>query len=304
MCSVPDVLLAYQPVGPNVKRLVQLVKKFPSTRFSALVDDEGAVQALSRGTSEGGVTLDVFLDLDCGMHRTGIAPGPEAVALYRLITRSPGLRAAGLHVYDGHIRDTDHRATRRCLRRGVCSARVRSQAVGRFRSGCSVDRRGRHANISNPCQAFGRAVQPRYQRVLGSGLRDAVAGSRFSPGRPRADSRDQQALSAHSLPGSRAQGHRLGKTTSSSGPFRPARCASNRSQRGTFDDRDRARRRLSSRIDVLRHPVAHLSNGRVASGSGGDQEWPCGREMAGRGEGAHDHGVKGYRVQVRVPGTG
>ena len=106
-CSVPDLLLAYQPVGPNVKRLVQLVKKFPSTRFSALVDDEGAVQALSRAASEAGVTLDLFLDLDCGMHRTGVAPGPEAVELYRLLAESPGLRAAGLHVYDGHIRDSD-----------------------------------------------------------------------------------------------------------------------------------------------------------------------------------------------------
>lgn len=106
-CSVPDVLLAYQPVGPNVKRLVQLVKKFPATRFSALVDDGGAVDALSRAAAEAGVTLDLFIDLDCGMHRTGIAPGPEAVALYRQIVRSPGLRAAGLHVYDGHIRDTD-----------------------------------------------------------------------------------------------------------------------------------------------------------------------------------------------------
>ena len=106
-CSVPDVLLAYQPVGPNVKRLVQLVKKFPATRFSALADDAGAIEALSRAASEGGVTLDLFLDLDCGMHRTGVAPGADAVALYKLIGRSPGLRAAGLHVYDGDIRDTD-----------------------------------------------------------------------------------------------------------------------------------------------------------------------------------------------------
>src|SRR5947207_10078348 len=28
-CSVPDVLLAYQPVGPNVQRLIHLVNKFP-----------------------------------------------------------------------------------------------------------------------------------------------------------------------------------------------------------------------------------------------------------------------------------
>jgi len=107
VCSVPDMLLAYQPVGPNVKRLVQLVQKFPATRFSALVDDAGAVKALSQAASAAGVTLDLFVDLDCGMHRTGIAPGADAVALYQLVTRSPGLRAAGLHVYDGHIRDSD-----------------------------------------------------------------------------------------------------------------------------------------------------------------------------------------------------
>ena len=106
-CGVADVLLAYQPVGPNVKRLVQLVEKFPSTRFSALVDDRDAVAALSRAASEAGVTLDLFVDLDCGMHRTGIAPGADAVALYELMAKSPGLRAAGLHVYDGNIRDSD-----------------------------------------------------------------------------------------------------------------------------------------------------------------------------------------------------
>ena len=104
-CLAPDVLLAYQPVGPNVNRLMQLVRKFPATKFSALADDERTIRTLS--TAAAGVELDLFLDLDCGMHRTGVAPGPEAIALYRLIAGLPGLRAAGLHAYDGHIRDTD-----------------------------------------------------------------------------------------------------------------------------------------------------------------------------------------------------
>jgi len=107
VCLAPDVLLAYQPVGPNVERLIQLVQRFPTTKFSALVDDEGTIRRLSAAAVEAGVTLDLFLDLDCGMHRTGIAPGTVATALYRLIAGLPGLRAAGLHAYDGHIRDTD-----------------------------------------------------------------------------------------------------------------------------------------------------------------------------------------------------
>ena len=108
--GAPDVLLAYQPVGPNVKRFVHLVETFSGTQFSAVVDDGATVRALSETALEAGVTLSLFLDLDGGMHRTGIAPGERAVEVYRLLSTLPGLRAAGLHMYDGHIHDTDRDA--------------------------------------------------------------------------------------------------------------------------------------------------------------------------------------------------
>src|SRR5216117_1821888 len=37
-CGATDVLLAYQPVGPNVGRFVQLVKQFPKTQFATIAD--------------------------------------------------------------------------------------------------------------------------------------------------------------------------------------------------------------------------------------------------------------------------
>src|SRR5262249_11357085 len=40
--------------------------------------------------------------LDTGQHRTGIAPGTEAVALYESFAKLPGLVPGGIHVYDGH----------------------------------------------------------------------------------------------------------------------------------------------------------------------------------------------------------
>jgi D-serine deaminase-like pyridoxal phosphate-dependent protein len=58
--------------------------------------------ALSQALSAEGRQVDVLLDIDVGQHRTGVAPGAEAVELYEMILRSPGLRAVGLHVYDGH----------------------------------------------------------------------------------------------------------------------------------------------------------------------------------------------------------
>jgi D-serine deaminase-like pyridoxal phosphate-dependent protein len=111
--GAPDVLLAYQPVGPNVGRSVRLVQAFPDTRFSVVVDDAGVVDALSEAATAAGVTLDVFVDLDGGMHRTGIEPGPRAVDLYRSVAHRPGLRAAGLHMYDGHVRGPDVAARQR-----------------------------------------------------------------------------------------------------------------------------------------------------------------------------------------------
>ncbi len=105
--SAPDVLLAYQPVGPNVARVIELIRRFPETKFSVIADDEGAIKQLSCAVSAAGLSLDMLLDVDCGMRRSGVAPGLQAVALYRAIAASPALNAAGLHAYDGHLHETD-----------------------------------------------------------------------------------------------------------------------------------------------------------------------------------------------------
>ena len=105
--GAPDVLLAFPPAGPNIARLCELVRHFPATKFSTIADSPQTIRGLSAGARAAGIVLDVFLDLDCGMHRTGVAPGPEALALYRLLETTPALRAAGLHAYDGHIQDAD-----------------------------------------------------------------------------------------------------------------------------------------------------------------------------------------------------
>jgi D-serine deaminase-like pyridoxal phosphate-dependent protein len=136
--AAPDVLLAYQPVGPNVRRVIQLVKSFPRTRFSAVVDDVDAIGALSRAMESNSTRLDVFLEIDCGQHRTGVEPGPKAVELYRVIASSPGLNAAGLHAYDGHIHDRDPTARARlCEEAYVAVATLRQNLL---REGLSVPR--------------------------------------------------------------------------------------------------------------------------------------------------------------------
>jgi D-serine deaminase-like pyridoxal phosphate-dependent protein len=101
-CGAPDILLAYPMVGPNCGRFARLVAAFPDSAFSVLADHPAAVRSLAEAMSGTGRTADVLLDVDSGQHRTGIAPGAEALALYELLARLPGLRPGGLHVYDGH----------------------------------------------------------------------------------------------------------------------------------------------------------------------------------------------------------
>ena len=105
-----DLLLAYQPVGPNIARLIELIRRFPQTRFSALVDDADNLARIGKAAAASGVVIELLVDLNIGMNRTGIAPGDEAAALYRSLCATPSLKAAGLHAYDGHLHSNDQQA--------------------------------------------------------------------------------------------------------------------------------------------------------------------------------------------------
>ena len=100
--GVPDVLIAYPMVGPNLGRLAQLMQKYPNTEFSVLLDHVKAVAGLVKAAEAGGRPLGFFLDLDVGQHRTGMAISPEAFKLYLLVAKSKLLLPRGLHAYDGH----------------------------------------------------------------------------------------------------------------------------------------------------------------------------------------------------------
>ncbi len=106
-CNTPDVLLAYQLVGPKGHRFLALVRAWPGTAFSCLVDNLPAARELSDLFSAAGRVIPVYIDLNVGMNRTGIIPGEAALQLYRDCSQLPGIKPVGLHAYDGHIRDSD-----------------------------------------------------------------------------------------------------------------------------------------------------------------------------------------------------
>ncbi len=100
-----DVLLAYQPVGPNIRRLAAAAERFPNTTLAALVDNRTAATEIAAAFAHSTRPLRLFIDVDCGMHRTGIAWGPELKQLRDTIESLAGVSFGGLHVYDGHLHD-------------------------------------------------------------------------------------------------------------------------------------------------------------------------------------------------------
>lgn len=106
LIGAPDVLLSYQTVGPKVNRFIALVIKYPATHFSCLVDNMHSAEQLSNSATENNLSADIFIDLNTGMDRTG-AHTSTALLLFEYLQSLPAINVIGLHVYDGHIRNTD-----------------------------------------------------------------------------------------------------------------------------------------------------------------------------------------------------
>lgn len=119
LAGAADVLLAFQPIGPKISRLLQIVEQYPDTKYSCLVDNRIAAMAIAALFLAAQRTIPVYLDLNIGMNRTGIpiGPGDAALELYQELQYMPGITPVGLHAYDGHLHDTDLE-----VRREKCNA--------------------------------------------------------------------------------------------------------------------------------------------------------------------------------------
>ena len=122
--GVDDILLAYQPVGPDVDRVVTLLARYPELSLTVLADCTAAIDALARAVEAAGEAaapasadggrpalpagrrLGVAIDLETGLRRTG-ARIDAVESLYRAVAAHGGLEAGGLHYYDGENHQSD-----------------------------------------------------------------------------------------------------------------------------------------------------------------------------------------------------
>ena len=108
--GIDDVLVSNEVVGARkLERLALLAKR---AKLGVCVDHADNVRDLEAAMRRAGARIDVYIELEVGMRRCGVASGGPAVALAKLILASPSLRFAGIHAYHGraqHIRSVEER---------------------------------------------------------------------------------------------------------------------------------------------------------------------------------------------------
>jgi len=100
------IILAYPLVGPNISRFIHLVKDHPQIVYYAIGDDFDCLAALAKETLEAGINMNVLIDVDIGMHRTGVSL-ETLESFYVRVSSLKGITLKGLHCYDGHCLDRE-----------------------------------------------------------------------------------------------------------------------------------------------------------------------------------------------------
>jgi len=111
-----NILIAYQLNFSKAKRLLSLIKKYSKVQFASLIDNADSAKMLNDLFAAEKLTAHVFIDVDAGMHRTGISTVavvgvPANISplfnLFLELQKLQNINFQGLHIYDGHIRDED-----------------------------------------------------------------------------------------------------------------------------------------------------------------------------------------------------
>jgi D-serine deaminase-like pyridoxal phosphate-dependent protein len=100
--GIADVLITNEVVGVRkVQRLAELARLFAGARLAVCVDDAAALRQLSAACEELDATVGVYVELDVGQNRAGVATAADALALAQEVMRQPRLTLMGLQAYAG-----------------------------------------------------------------------------------------------------------------------------------------------------------------------------------------------------------
>jgi D-serine deaminase-like pyridoxal phosphate-dependent protein len=111
-CGFEDILVANQVVaGPALAALSHAAE---ASAITVAVDDLEHVRVLEAQARHSGVRFGILIEVDVGLHRSGLAPGSEGLqAIAEAVSRTGELTLRGLQGYEGQAVLLASRAARR-----------------------------------------------------------------------------------------------------------------------------------------------------------------------------------------------
>jgi D-serine deaminase-like pyridoxal phosphate-dependent protein len=100
--SPGELLVAYPVIGQ--KKLHRLMDVAKHTNLTVSLDSVEAAQGLSEAARSAGVKVGVLVEIDAGLGRVGVTPGPQVISLAQAIDRLANLEFRGIAFYPGHIK--------------------------------------------------------------------------------------------------------------------------------------------------------------------------------------------------------
>lgn len=97
--GVSDILITNQVVGE--KKVAHALDLATRARIGVLVDHEAQISAFADASKKRQVFIDIYLEIDVGMGRCGVASIERAVAMAQQIDTAPYLNFMGLQCYHG-----------------------------------------------------------------------------------------------------------------------------------------------------------------------------------------------------------
>lgn len=116
--GVRDLLLS-APIASPVKIDALARAAAAGGRIGVVVDRADLATAYAEAARRHGTVFDVFVDLDVGLKRSGVATPAEAVELAKLVSGLAGLRYRGVQAYQGRVQHIDDFAARRAANQGM-----------------------------------------------------------------------------------------------------------------------------------------------------------------------------------------
>src|SRR5688572_15506472 len=99
-----DIFMAY-PAADRLRSeaLAELAKSGTTMRVG--VDSAEAIESVASSAAARGMEVGILIDIDVGLHRTGVQTPEEALNLAQRVGRLKGVRLDGIMFYPGHVKD-------------------------------------------------------------------------------------------------------------------------------------------------------------------------------------------------------